>query len=153
MLEEILKAVPVALSATIKFIFGPLGGYAIQLNLITTILSTIIGSMLSVIAFTFFGDWIRDKIVHRFFSKKKSDPIKEEKRKEFWRKYGLPGVAFLMPLILTPIGGTVLAVSFGSSKNKIILYMLISATFWAIVLSTIVYFFGNEVFPDFIQGN
>ena len=151
MIEEILKALPVALSSTVKFIFGPLGGYALQLQLVTTILATIIGSMSSVVAFTFFGDWMRDKIVDRFFKNRKIDPQKEEERKVLWKKYGLPGVAFLMPLILTPIGGTILAVSFGSSKKRILLYMLVSATFWAIVLSSIVYFFGDEVFPDFLQ--
>ncbi|NJN41808.1 MAG: hypothetical protein HC811_05825 [Flammeovirgaceae bacterium] len=151
MLEEILKALPVALSSTVKFIFGPLGGYALQLPLITTICATIVGAMTSVVAFTFFGDWMRAKIVDRFFKNRKVDPQKEEERKMLWKKYGLPGTAFLMPLILTPIGGTVLAVSFGSSKKRILMYMFISATFWAIVLSSIVYFFGNEIFPDFIQ--
>ncbi|MDL5045998.1 hypothetical protein QQ054_08120 [Oscillatoria amoena NRMC-F 0135] len=71
MWEEILKAIPVAVSSSFKFIFGPLGGYGLGLHLVTTISATVVGMMASVTAFTFFGDWLRDKIVNRFFSKKK----------------------------------------------------------------------------------
>jgi hypothetical protein len=60
-----------------------------------------------------------------------------------WRKYGLKGVAFFTPILLTPIGGTILAVSFGESKGKIFLYMLCSAIFWGIILSVAVHYFGE----------
>ncbi|NJM24298.1 MAG: hypothetical protein HC859_00930 [Bacteroidia bacterium] len=38
----------------IKFIFGPVGGYAAKLTLTTTILTTVAGMMTVVVAFTFF---------------------------------------------------------------------------------------------------
>ncbi|MDL5045999.1 hypothetical protein QQ054_08125 [Oscillatoria amoena NRMC-F 0135] len=67
-----------------------------------------------------------------------------------WRKYGLAGVALLTPLIFTPIGGTILAVAFGSPKDKILIYMFISAVFWAVMFSTLIYLFGNTVLPEFV---
>lgn len=151
MVEEILKAVPVFLASMIKFIFGPLSGYAAGLKLVTTILSTIGGMMTVVFAFTYFGTWLRNNLLNRFFSHKKLFSSRSRKFVVVWKKYGLLGVAALTPLILTPIGGTILAVSSGSPKEKIILYMFISACFWGISLTLATYFFGHAIWPDFIK--
>ena len=150
MLDEILKAVPVFFFSMVKFIFGPTMGYAVKLHILTTILTTVGGMMASVFLFTFFGNWIRAKVLTRFFSRKK---FSRSNRKfvTIWRKYGLPGVAALTPLFLTPIGGTILAVSVGSPKDRIILYMFISAAFWAVVISFAVYLFGNSILPEFLN--
>ena len=68
-----------------------------------------------------------------------------------WKKYGLTGVAILTPLILTPIGGTILAVSAGSPKERIILFMLISAVAWAVIFTVSIYFFGHQILPDWVK--
>jgi membrane protein DedA with SNARE-associated domain len=152
MWEEILKAVPVYLASMLKFILGPLGGYASRLNILTTILATVLGMMTIVFFLTYFGDWFREKVLHRFFKKK--HPSREGSNKKFatiWKKYGLTGVALLTPVILTPIGGTLLAISSGSPKEKIIFYMFVSASAWAVFFSVTIYFFGNEILPDFIK--
>lgn len=151
MWEEILKAIPVYFSSMLKFILGPISGYAAGLNLITTILSTVFGMMTIVFLFTYSGDWIREKIIHRFFKKKPDSHPRNKRFATIWKKYGLTGVALLTPIILTPIGGTLLAVSSGSPKEKIIFYMFISAAVWAVVFSGAIYFFGNEILPDFIK--
>src|SRR5579872_6538228 len=128
MVEEILKAIPVFLSSALKFILGPLEGYGLHLHFITTALSTVAGMMASVIAFTYFGDWLRHGVLKRFFEKKDDQgPAKKNRFTGFIAKYGLGGVALLTPLFLTPIGGTLIAVGMGKPKNKIILFMLISA--------------------------
>lgn len=148
MTEEILKAIPIFFLTMLKVIFGPTLGYAAGLHILTTILITIGGMMASVILFTFFGTWLREKILIRF-ERKNQKKFTPNKRKlvTLWRKYGLVGVAVLTPLLLTPIGGTVVAVSFGSPKQKIILYMLISATVFALGLSFAIYQFGDYVMP------
>lgn len=150
MLQELLRAIPVYFSSMLKFIFGPLGGYAAGLNIMTTILTTVFGMMTIVFLFTYFGNWIRIKIFGRF-KKRKINLARAERLAKIWKRFGLVGVAFLTPLLLTPIGGTLLAVSSGSPKDKIILYMFISASAWAVVFSLAVYFFGNEFLPDFIK--
>ena len=151
MLEEILKAIPVYLSSMLKFILGPAGGYAVGLNLVTTILVTVCGMMTVVTLFTYFGDWIKAKILSRFIKKTSRFSHGNKRFVTIWKKYGLPGVALLTPLLLTPIGGTLLAVSSGSPKDKIIFYMFLSASFWSVVFSMAIYFFGNEVLPDFLK--
>jgi membrane protein DedA with SNARE-associated domain len=150
MWEEILRAIPVYFSSMIKFIFGPVGGYAAGLTLTTTILTTVAGMMTVVLGFTFFGDLLRDKIFHRFFSNR--HPSDRFKRfSGIWKKYGVAGVAILTPIILTPIGGTLLAISLGTPKDKLIFYMFLSAAIWSVVFSAAIYFFGNEILPDFVK--
>ena len=153
MFEEILKAIPVFLSSALKFILGPLEGYGIyHLHFITTVVATICGMMTSVIAFTFFGEWIRHVLLKRFFHKKNKDPDPNKKSNWFsWiiAKYGLSGVAFLTPVFLTPIGGTILAVSLSQSKKKILLYMFISAVFWGLTFTSITYIVGPEILKWF----
>ena len=151
MWEEILKAIPVYLSSMLKFIFGPIGGYAAGLSLITTILVTVAGMMTVVLSFTYAGNWLRENVIHRFFGKRKKFSESNRKFVRIWKKYGLIGVAALTPIILTPIGGSILAVSSGSPKEKIVLFMFISASLWSVIFSVAIYFFGNEVLPDFVK--
>jgi membrane protein DedA with SNARE-associated domain len=139
MWEEILKAITVYLWSMVKFIFGPIGGKAAGLHLITTMIVTVAGMMTMVVAFTYFGEFIRKRIIDRFRKKKPEQPNQNPK-KNFFKRYGLAGVAFLTPIILTPIGGTVLAVSVSTNREKIILYMLISASVWSVILTCAVYF-------------
>ena len=150
MLQEILRAIPVYFSCMLKFIFGPAGGYAVGLHPITTIVTTILGMMTVVFLLTFFGNWIRTTVFGRF-KLKKVNLKKAAKLEGVWKRYGLVGIALLTPIILTPIGGTLLAVSSGSRKEKIIFYMFISASFWSVVISLAIYFFGNEVLPEFLR--
>ena len=151
MLEEFLKAIPIYFASMLKFILGPVGGYTAGLNLITTILCTVLGMMTVVFVFTYSGTWVKEKIVFRFIKRPSKFSQSNKRFVNIWKKYGLPGVALLTPLLLTPIGGTVLAISSGSPKEKIIFYMFLSASFWAVVFSVAIYFFGNEVLPDFFK--
>lgn len=152
MWEEIIKAVTlVYVPSMLKFIFGPLAGYAAGLNLITTIIGTSGGMMTVVVLITYFGDWFRKNVLDRF-SRKKKDPNPQPGRFALMvKKFGIPGVAFFTPILLTPIGGAVLAVSMGGPRPKILLYMLLSSLFWAVVFSSAIYFFGQKVIPEMLQ--
>lgn len=151
MTEEILKAIPVFLFSMLKFILGPTLGFAARLHFITSVLVTVAGMMSMVVAFTYFGDWLRKKVLSRFFKNKKRFTANNRKFVTIWKKYGLTGIAFLTPLVLTPIGGTLLAVSSGSPREKIIFYMLISAVAWALIFTGIIYFIGREALPEFVK--
>lgn len=150
MWDEIIKAFSVYLSTMIKFIFGPIGGKAAGLHLITTMIVTAAGMMTIVVAFTYFGELLRAKVLHRFFPKKASTEQSPRKRSAFLTKYGLASIAFFTPLILTPIGGTLLAVSVSSNREKIIFYMLISACVWSVILTLAVYF-GYDAVMNFVN--
>lgn len=151
MWDEILKALSVYLSSMIKFIFGPIGGKAAGLHLLTTMIVTAAGMMTVVVALTYFGEFLRKKILDRF---RKARPVPVEPKPSRYsgviKKYGLAGIAFLTPVILTPIGGTILAVSVSPNREKILLYMLISACVWSVILSSAVYF-GYDALMEFIE--
>lgn len=151
MWQEILKAIPIYFSTMFKFIFGPLGGYAAGLTLLTTILVNVASMMTVVLLFAFFGDFIRKNIIGRFFKKRRLFTVRNRRIVTIWKKYGILGVAALTPCLLTPIGGSIIAVSFGTPRNKMILYMFISASIWSVIFSVSVYAFGNEIFPDFMK--
>ena len=138
MLAVIWKYLAIVLSSAVKFFFGPLEGYALGLPWLETAALTITGMMLSVVFFTFSGDALRNRL--KKTSKKKKLFTKGNRRKiKIWQKTGIYGVAFLTPLLLTPIGGTLLAISFGARKAGIILWMFVSAVFWGIVFTLLVY--------------
>src|SRR5690606_9975298 len=132
-------------------ILGPVGGYAIKLNILTTIITTVAGMMTVVLAFAFFGDWLRMRFLNRLFRKRKKFSELNRRFVLFWRNYGLADVAALTPIVFTPIVGALLAVSFGSPRDKLIIYMFISASFWSVALTLVIYLFGNSVLPEFLR--
>ena len=147
MLEELLKAVPVYIFSMVKFIFGPTAGFAAGLHFVTTVLVTVAGMMTVVVVLTYFGDYL----IKTF---RNPAPTKSATNNTRWKKYGLPGIAFFTPLLLTPLGGTLLALGSGSSREKIIFYMFVSAAGWSVVFTSAVYFLGEkvlEVLPEFVR--
>ena len=151
MWEEILKAVPIYLLCTLKVIFGPTLGYAAGLHILTTMIATVTGMMTSVIAFTYFGEWLRMKLLKRWIDSRKKFTPNNRRIVGVWKKFGLVGIAVLTPLALTPIGGTLLAASFGAPRGKIILYMLISSIVFAVIFSGAIYVFGENVLPEWVR--
>ena len=149
--EEILRAIPVFLVSMVKFVLGPLGGPVANIHFITTVVATVAGMMTTVVVLTYFGAWFKQRVLSRYLRKRKTFTPNNRRIVTIWKRYGLWGIAFLTPIILTPIGGTLLAVSSGSPKEKIILYMFISAVAWALIFCSVVYFIGRETLPDFVK--
>lgn len=139
----------VYISSTVKFIFGPTIGVAAGFSVFMTGSLTALGMMTSVYTFTYFGDEIR-AVTKRIFSKKKQKIFTRKNRRfvEIWRKYGIPGVAILTPILLTPIGGTVMANAFGGKKEDIFKYMWISCLFWSYVITWLVKFASSFIPPS-----
>lgn len=118
-----------------KFIAGPLLGYAAGYGLWEIVSVTMSGMMTSVLIFTFLGEWFKKN--WPIIIKKKKNKFSKRTRNiiKVWQKFGVFGIAFLTPVILTPIGGTVVLTSFGIAKRKIIGAMLVSSFFWSIVMA------------------
>ena len=136
---QFAKYLSVIIASTIKFAGGPLTGMALGLTWPETAFCATAGMMITVILVTYAGVAIQ-ALLQRY----RSEPPKRFTRRtrlavRIFRKTGLAGIAFLAPLILTPIGGTAIAVSFRPGRFRIILYMLISAIFWAIIQTVLLY--------------
>ncbi|AUD02988.1 hypothetical protein [Spirosoma pollinicola] len=130
---QFAKYLSVIFASTIKFVGGPLSGAALGLNWFETAICTMLGMMISVVLVIYAG-----AALQALFSRFRSAPAKRFTKRtrlaiRVWKRFGLVGISFLTPLLLTPIGGTILALSFGVNRSKVILYMLISAVLWAIV--------------------
>lgn len=143
---DLLKYITVIGWTMVKFIFGPVFSAMFDIPFFHAVLLTITGMMLAVLLFTFAGTEIRKWWQARFSKNKKIFTARKRNMVKVWRKYGIWGVAALTPLIFTPIGGTMIAVSFGEKKSKILLAMLISGIFWAFVFCGLTVVLGKQVF-------
>ena len=130
-----MKYLSIYFLSMLKFITGPSIGPLAGLTYMETVILTIAGMMTSVLIFGFFGLQIRAWYLNRFKIKRRIFRKKSRLFVRIWRKYGEFGVSFLTPVFFSPIGGTLLLVTFGSSIKKILTYMFISAVFWAFVFS------------------
>jgi hypothetical protein len=135
MIEYIATFFGIYFLCLFKFIAGPVLGAAAGFSVIEIELVTVSGMMTSVIAFTYLGDWIK----HTWTIKIRKNPRRFTKKTrniiKIWQKFGVYGIAALTPILLTPIGGTIILSSFGIDKYKIITVMLVSGLFWAFVFA------------------
>ena len=132
-----------------KIIFGPTMGYAAGLSPLLTVLITVAGMMTTVLIFTFFGEMIREKILGRFIKPKKVFTKKNRRFVKIWRKYGELGVAFLTPILLSPPGGSIIAMALGGSRKKTIVYMFLWSVVWSVVI-TYTFYYSGDALRDFL---
>lgn len=133
MLTEILKYLGLYLLACLKSIFPPLLGPAAGLSPLEIILITIAGLMTSVFIFTFLGEKIKKQVIPFFVKNPKRFSKKSRRMVTIWRKYGIIGVCFLTPLILSPPGGALLVAAVGAPRKQVFLYMLLFGIFWSVI--------------------
>jgi hypothetical protein len=69
----------------------------------------------------------------RIFTKRSRRLIK------IWKTYGLAGIAFITPCIISIPVGTVIANALESNRKKIFLYMFISVVFWSLTIHSLFY--------------
>lgn len=128
------KYISVVLASMVKFVAGPVTGIALGLKWWETALCTVVGMMLSVVVFLFLGTAIQH-LISRY--RKQKPPLFSKRTRlavRVWKKSGMTGIAFLTPLLFTPIGGTLIAVSFKVPRLTIITQML----FWGVILGVVI---------------
>lgn len=109
-----------------------------------TLALTVAGMMTSVFVFSGVGRvWVQHRQQQRrlrrepVFTKRSRNIIK------VFRKFGMGGIAFLTPMLLSPIGGTVVATLLGVPRQRILLHMFWSAVLWGGVLTYASSHFGH----------
>lgn len=145
MVETILKYLSVYLISMFKFVLGPVTGTASQLSVMETAAFTVMGMMTTVLIILLLGSKTRAWLLQKTGLDKKFEKS-SYRTKKLWDNYGVQGIAFLTPLIFTPIGGSIIAVMFGASRRKIVKYMLVSAIFWGLTISFLFDRLGTAVF-------
>ena len=130
----------------VKFLGGPLAGTSMGLNFWSTMGLSVAGMMTSVFIFSGVGRaWMEHRQRQRrlrrepIFTKRSRSIIK------IFRKFGMGGIAFLTPILLSPIGGTVIATLLGVPRSRILLHMFWSALFWGAALTFASVHFGHLI--------
>ena len=120
----------------VKFFGGPLTGAALGLGFWQTLGLTVAGMMTSVAIFSMVGS-----AVSRYYARariRKKKPIFNKKSRRIvkvWQKFGMGGIAFLTPVLLSPIIGTIIATVLGAKRGQILLHMLWSAVLWGTIFT------------------
>lgn len=137
-MDELWKYLTVFFLSGLKFIFGPTLGLSYGLPAVITALLTACGMMIPVYLLTYLGDSLRHW-TERFRTKNRKIFSKKSRRfVRIWKRYGIKGVAFLSPILLTPIGGAFVANLFGGHKATIIRWFWVSGLFWGFVITFVV---------------
>jgi len=161
------KIFTLILISSIKFVFAFPVAIANKFSFHETVLYTSIGGILGILFFGFVTNqliklynWFvhvymynhikirrRLKSVKDFFTnlfpKKKKKKIFSKKTKRFIRiknKWGLFGIAFLTPLILSIPIGTFLAIRFYKATKRTIFILCLFVIIWSLFFSSIIYF-------------
>jgi dipeptide/tripeptide permease len=142
-LEQIAKYASVFFGSMIKFILGPITGLLTGLNFFETFMLTMAGMMTSVVIFSFVGRKVGQSLLKKYYKPAKS---KWTAKIRIWVfKHGVYGIAFLTPIIFSPIIGTLLASSITFSRSKLLISMLLSAIFWSFAINIFFYGFKSAV--------
>lgn len=145
-MQKLASYLTVYLLGSAKFALAPPTGVGLGLSEWETILCTILGMATTAFLVPLLGErtfaYLRKK---RLDKGKKVKVFTPRKRLivKIWQKFSIWGIAFLTPILFSPIVGCTIAVSFGVQRQKILLTMLLSATFWACVLTFGVGYFKN----------
>lgn len=143
----ILKYLVVYILSGIKIIFGPTLGLAYGFTIVETVLLSLLGMMTTVYLLSYFGEEIRT-LARRIFLpvwKKKVFTPRRRRLVRIWNKWGVPGIAFLTPLLLSPIGGAILVNALGGRKQEIFKWMWIFGGAWSLILTFLTFYAGGLI--------
>ncbi|MCR5887636.1 hypothetical protein LRS06_07565 [Hymenobacter sp. J193] len=131
MLPEILKYASVFAVSMFKFVAGPVAGVAAGVPVGLTWGLSVAGMMTAVLLISGVGKaWA----LHlRRKREEKGKPLFSRRSRRIvsiYRRFGMGGIAFLTPILFSPIGGTVIATQLHVPRWRILLHMLWSAMLW-----------------------
>ena len=136
--------------SAIKFMLGaPLALFVHGYSFNETVMMTSFGGILGVVFFTYFSEWTIN--MWKRFRKKPSTDRHGKKKQIFTRrkrlivkvksKYGIIGIAFISPSLITIPIGTFILVRYFRNKRKIIVYESLSVVFWSVLTASVKLFF------------
>jgi uncharacterized membrane protein len=125
------------------FLVVPLG-IALGLQPVAVGIIGFAGNFLMVLIFGLFFKQFSKWKEKRRQKKGITTPSKRETRaRRIWERYGLPGLALLAPGLVGTDLAALLALTFGSSRSRVITWMAVSLAVWTIALTIgSVYGFG-----------
>jgi uncharacterized membrane protein len=126
-------------ASSIKFVAGPLTGFGLGLTMLETIVCTWLGMMFTVTVMLTIGRFLVQQIARIRVQKPKLFSGRVRYAVSIWQRFGIKGIAVMTPLLFTPIGGSLLALSFKVPTPRVLFFMAISGMFWAVVFTVMFY--------------
>lgn len=149
-MNSFLKIASVALTCSFAFKIGfPTAFVVLEHDFLNVMLVSVSGATIGNVFFTYLSAEllklihnyrVRRNLIHKrkIFSKFNRRVIKVK------QKFGLAGIAFITPILLSTPLGAFLAERFFKDKRKIILYLTAATLFWAFALYAILTFFFDS---------
>lgn len=155
-LEEVAKISAVLGWSALKYMFGIAHTTVIfNLGFIPSMLLTVGGGMVGVWAFGFFDKKLRGWWHHWRGDDKKIKKIKFTKNKRrmvrFRDKFGLAGIAFLTPVLLSVPIGTFMALRLTHNMYRISFFMFVSFIIYSLVFCGLYYGFHDFFMKAFAK--
>ncbi len=126
-------------ASSIKFVAGPLTGFGLGLSMLETIVCTWIGMMFTVTVMLTIGRFLVQQIARIRVQKPKLFSGRVRYAVSIWQRFGIKGIALMTPLLFTPIGGSLLALSFKVPTPRVLFFMAISGIFWSVIFTVMFY--------------
>lgn len=126
-------------ASSIKFVAGPLTGFGLGLSMLETIIFTWVGMMFTVTVMLTIGRFLVQQIARIRVQKPKLFSGRVRYAVSIWQRFGIKGIAVMTPLLFTPIGGSLLALSFKVPTPRVLFFMAISGIFWSVIFTVLFY--------------
>jgi uncharacterized membrane protein len=126
-------------ASSIKFVAGPLTGFGLGLSMLETIVCTWVGMMFTVTVMLTIGRFLVQQIARIRIQKPKLFSGRVRYAVSIWQRFGIKGIAVMTPLLFTPIGGSLLALSFKVPTPRVLFFMAISGIFWSVIFTVLFY--------------
>lgn len=149
-LPETLQWLGNVLISAIPFIESYGGGFigvVVGMPVWAAIASAAIGNTATVAIVVYGAHWIREQILKRRKPAEMTERQlkRREKGKRLFDKFGVPGVSLLGPLALPSQFTAPLMVSFGASRNRVMVWMVVSIIMWGVAFALLAIGFLNLI--------
>jgi membrane protein YqaA with SNARE-associated domain len=137
-LPSVLQWAGVLLVAAIPFVesyFGSVIGVLAGLPPAVAIIAAVLGNIASMLVFVLGTHRVRSRVVDGKTTKKPS--ARRQKLRAQFDKYGVAGVSLLGQTILPSQITSAAMVSFGASKNAVILWQVVSIVLWGVAFGVL----------------
>ena len=108
-------------------------GIALKLNPILIVAVSASSAILAVLIVAFLGDSLRSKFIAWRYGEDKK--FESSRIHDVWNKYGVVGLGLLSPLLFGAPIGTAVGITFGASKDNLILWMSMGIIIWSVGLT------------------
>ncbi len=160
---QVFKLIQVVIISGIKFLFAPFISIGYGFNYFQTVIFTTVGGIAGLLFFYYLSKWmirlyfrLCPVVISYFGGEEARKALQESQcrkpnRKKFTRKnktivnirnkYGLFGIIFLTPVLLSIPIGAFLAQKYYSKRNNILVYLSLSVLMWSFFISSFYFLF------------